>query len=81
LLKLSENGRKKIFLIAFLLIPIRALLFAWAEHKYSLISFQVIDGVGAGIYGVLSILMMADLGKGTGRFNLLQGTTYAAVGL
>ncbi len=79
--KASEKGRKNIFLIAFLLVPLRAALFSWIDNKYALISFQVIDGIGAGIYGVLSILMMSDLAKGTGRFNLLQGTTYAAVGL
>ena len=79
--KLSEYGRKTILTVAFILVPVRALLFAWIDNKYALISFQVIDGIGAGIYGVISILMMADLGKGTGRFNLLQGTTYASIGL
>jgi len=79
--KLAEHGRKKLFLVAFLLVPVRALLFAFIDNKYALISFQVIDGLGAGIYGVLLIVMMTDLGKGTGHFNLLQGTTYSAVGL
>jgi predicted MFS family arabinose efflux permease len=67
--------------IAFVLVPVRALLFALVDGRVALISFQLIDGLGAGIYGVLSILMMADLAHGTGRFNLLQGTTYAAIGL
>ncbi|HEX8536924.1 MAG TPA: MFS transporter [Cystobacter sp.] len=79
--RLAEHGRKKLFLVAFLLVPVRALLFALVENKYALISLQVIDGLGAGIYGVLLIVMMADLGKGTGHFNLLQGVTYSAVGL
>jgi MFS family permease len=30
---------------------------------------------------VVSILMIADLSKGTGRFNLLQGCVYSAIGL
>jgi MFS family permease len=77
----SERGRKNIFLIAFALVPLRAALFAVVNNRYALISFQLIDGLGAGIYGVLSILMMADLAKGSGRFNLLQGIGYAAVGL
>jgi predicted MFS family arabinose efflux permease len=79
--KLAERGRKRLFLVAFLLVPVRALLFAVIDNKYALISLQVIDGLGAGIYGVLLIVMMADLGRGTGHFNLLQGTTYSAVGL
>jgi len=79
--RISERGRKRIFVVAFVLVPVRAALFALVDDRYALISFQLIDGLGAGIYGVLSILMMADLGKGTGRFNLLQGATYAAIGL
>jgi MFS family permease len=79
--RLAERGRKRLFLVAFLLVPVRALLFALVDNKYALMSLQVIDGLGAGIYGVLLIVMMADLGKGTGHFNLLQGTTYSAVGL
>ena len=79
--RVSRRFRKRLFLVAFVLVPVRAALFALVDHRYALISFQVIDGLGAGIYGVLSILMMADLGRGTGRFNLLQGVTYAAIGL
>ncbi|HEY0138561.1 MAG TPA: MFS transporter [Nannocystis sp.] len=79
--KLADGGRKRLFLVAFLLVPVRAVLFALVDNKVALVTFQLIDGLGAGIYGVLLIVMMADLGKGTGRFNLLQGTTYAAVGL
>lgn len=40
----------------------------------------MLDGLGAGIDGALPIVMTADLGEGTGRFNLLRGTTYAAIG-
>lgn len=79
--KKARIARKPLFLLSFLLIPVRALLFAFVDNKYALMSFQLIDGLGAGIYGVLSIVMMADLGHGTGRFNLLQGVTYAAMGV
>ncbi|WP_375758365.1 MFS transporter [Corallococcus exercitus] len=77
----ATHGRKRLFLVAFLLVPVRALLFAFIDTKPVLIGLQVVDGLGAGIYGVLLIVMMADLGKGTGHFNLLQGMTYSAVGL
>jgi MFS family permease len=33
------------------------------------------------IYGVLLTLITADLAKGTGRFNLLQGAVQSAMGL
>lgn len=79
--KASENGRKKVMMIAFMLLPIRAALFAYIDNPYILTGIQLLDGVGAGIFGVVSILMIADLSKGTGRFNLLQGVVYSAIGL
>ncbi len=77
----AEKGRKKIMIIAFLLLPLRALLFAFIDDPYLLTAIQVLDGIGAGIFGVVSILMIADLSHGTGRFNLLQGIVYSAIGL
>lgn len=77
--RLLDRGRKGLFLVAFLLVPVRAVLFATLTNKYALIGLQLVDGLGAGIYGVLLIVTMADLGKGTGHFNLLQGMTFAAI--
>lgn len=79
--KKAEFGRKPLLMVAFILVPVRACLFALFEEKAFLVPLQIIDGMGAGIYGVILILMMADLSKGTGHFNLLQGTVYAAIGL
>jgi MFS family permease len=42
---------------------------------------QLLDGIGAGIFGVVSVLVIADLTKGTGRFNLTQGALATATGL
>lgn len=77
----AERGRKKVLLVAFLLLPVRALLFAFIANPYVLTAIQLLDGIGAGLFGVISILMMADLSEGTGRFNLLQGLVYSAIGL
>jgi MFS family permease len=77
----AEKGRKKIMTIAFLLLPLGAVLFAFIDDPYLLTAIQVLDGIGAGIFGVVSILMIADLSHGTGRFNLLQGFVYSAIGL
>jgi MFS family permease len=79
--KASENGRKKVLLVAFMLLPVRALLFAFIDNPYALTAIQLLDGIGAGLLGVVTILMIADLSSGTGRFNLLQGVVYAAIGL
>ncbi|MGI4835129.1 MAG: MFS transporter [Janthinobacterium lividum] len=79
--KASENGRKKVLLTAFVLLPVRALLFAFIDSPIALTAIQLLDGIGAGLLGVVTILMIADLSNGTGRFNLLQGTVYGAIGL
>jgi MFS family permease len=46
-----------------------------------LVTVQLLDGIGAGIFGVVSILVVADLTKGTGRFNLTQGALATATGI
>ena len=45
------------------------------------VAVQSVDGVVAGIASVVSTLIIADLTKGTGRFNLAQGAFAAAQGL
>jgi MFS family permease len=42
---------------------------------------QSLDGVGAAGFGVLWVLITADLAKGTGRFNSLQGAIQACLGI
>ncbi|RZK32738.1 MAG: MFS transporter, partial [Hymenobacter sp.] len=79
--KASENGRKKVLLAAFVLLPVRALLFAFVDNPIILTAIQLLDGIGAGLLGVVTLLMIADLSTGTGRFNLLQGVVYSAIGL
>ena len=44
-------------------------------------STQLLDGVGSGIFGVLSVLVVADLTRGTGRFNITNGAISTATGI
>jgi MFS family permease len=41
----------------------------------------LLDGVGAGIFGALFPLVVADLTRGTGHFNVSQGAIATATGL
>jgi MFS family permease len=41
---------------------------------------QLLDGVGAGIFGALFPLVVADVTRGTGRFNVSQGAIATAQG-
>jgi MFS family permease len=74
-------GHKPIFLIGFISLPIRGLLFTLSDQPSFVISVQILDGVGAAVFGVLSVLVVADLTKGTGRFNITQGAIATATGV
>jgi MFS family permease len=45
------------------------------------VAVQILDGVGAGVFGIMQTLVIADLTKATGRFNLAQGAIAMAVGI
>jgi MFS family permease len=45
------------------------------------VSVQLLDGIGAGIFGALFPLVVADLTRGTGHFNVSQGAIATAAGL
>jgi hypothetical protein len=47
----------------------------------ALIAIQILDGIGAAIFGVVSVLVIADLTRGNGRFNLTLGAVTNAVGI
>jgi predicted MFS family arabinose efflux permease len=72
-------GRKPLLLIAFGVLPVRGLLYTLTHETALLVAIQVLDGVGVGIFGVVSVLVIADRTRGTGRFNLTLGTINTAV--
>ncbi len=74
-------GRKPLLLIAFGVLPIRAILYTLTSSTAALITIQVLDGVGAGIFGVVSVLVIADLTQGSGRFNITLGAISTAIGI
>lgn len=45
------------------------------------LSTQVLDGVGAGIFGTMYVLVTSDISGGTGRFSLTLGLTTAAMSI
>lgn len=71
-------GRRPIFLIAFAALPIRAALYTLSDNAFWLLSLQLLDGVSAGIYEALTPLLIADVMRGTGRYNLAQGAVATA---
>jgi MFS family permease len=79
--KADTWGRKPIFLAGFLILPIRGVLYTLSDNSYWLVSVQLLDGVGAGIFGALFPLVVADLTRGTGRFNVSQGAITTALSI
>ena len=79
--KAGTWGRKPLLLIAFAVLPIRGVLYTLTSNTILLVAIQTLDGVGAGIFGVVSVLVIADLTRGTGRFNLTLGAITTAVGI
>lgn len=74
-------GRKRLLLIGFAALPIRAVLFGLFAHPFLLIGFQVLDGISGTMLGVLTALVVSDLTSGSGRFNLSQGLVGVASGV
>jgi MFS family permease len=66
-------GRRPLLLIGFGALTVRGLLFALTSNPLLLVPIQLLDGVSGSTLGVLTALIIADLTKGTGRFNLAQG--------
>jgi len=74
-------GRKPLLLAGFGVLPLRGVLYTLTHNPFWLVGIQLLDGVGAGIFGVVSVLVVADLTRGTGRFNLTLGAIATAVGI
>ncbi len=79
--KAASWGRKPLLLIAFGVLPVRAVLYTLTSNTVALVAIQILDGVGAGIFGVVSVLVIADLTQGSGRFNVTLGAIGTAVGI
>lgn len=92
-----KYGRKPLFLIGLFSVPIRCAILAgltaikngfeaagvasplWLQMVT--LSTQVLDGVGAGVFGTMYILVTSDISGGTGRFSMTLGMTTAAMSI
>ena len=78
---IPKIGIKKLFIIGFLSLPLRALLFSIFISPLQLILAQALDGISAGVFGVTSIVMISNAAKGSGRFNFIQGCASSIIGV
>lgn len=69
----EKHGRKPLLLVGFAAMPIRAVSFAFTNNPIAMILIQLLDVITGAVLGVLTAVVIADVTKGTGRFNLAQG--------
>lgn len=86
-------GRKSLMLTGLFSLTLRCFLLTFLSSvqdkieeeerssviKALILSTQLLDSVGAGIFGTLHILVTSDISGGTGRFSLMLGITTAAM--
>jgi MFS family permease len=71
--KADEWGRKWLLFAAFVALLARTVLFALAFGPWFLVGVQVLGGLTAAVIGILSPLIVADVTRGTGRYNFSLG--------
>jgi len=74
-------GRKPLLLAGFMTEAIRAALLTVVADPRLVLAVQLLDGVTSACVMVLTIVVITDLTKGTGRFNLAQGVFGLLTGL
>jgi predicted MFS family arabinose efflux permease len=74
-------GRRPLLLLGFAVLPIRGVLFAVVHDPNVLVVAQLLDGISGAVFGVLVPLVVADVTRGTGHFNLALGIVGTAIGV
>lgn len=77
----QQWGRRPLLLIGFAALPVRGVLFAIVPDPNFLVAVQLLDGISAAMLGVMGPLIVADITRDTGRFNLAQGIMGTAIGI
>jgi MFS family permease len=79
--KADAWGRKPLFLAGFIILPIRGVLYTLSDNTAWLVAVQLLDGIGNGLFGALAPLVLADLMRGTGRYNVARGMVATVQGI
>jgi MFS family permease len=79
--KAETWGRRPLLALGLAALPVRSTFFALTADPAPLIVVQVLDGLSGATLGVLTALVIADITRGTGRFNLAQGLVGTVSGI
>ncbi len=72
-------GRRPVLLCGFAAIPVRGLLFAFTTQPEAVVAIQALDGLSGAVFGVMLPLVVADITRRSGRFNLSMGAIGLAI--
>jgi len=79
--QVERVGRRPLLMLAFAPLPIRGFVLALSPDPYVITLVQLLDGISAATIGILVPLIIADVTRGSGHFNLAQGVVATAVGI
>jgi MFS family permease len=74
-------GRKPLLLAGFAALPLRGVLYTLSDDPNWLVAVEVLDGVCLGIFDTLLPLILADIMRGTGRYNVSRGIVGTVQGI
>jgi MFS family permease len=74
-------GRRPLLILALCALMLRGALFTFVRDPVLLVIIQALDGIAAAGVGVMVPLIVADVTRGTGHFNLALGMMGTAIGL
>ena len=77
----DRRGRRQLLMVAFAVLPVRALLSGLIDDPVWLIAAEILDGVASGIVGVAVPVVVADLTWGSGRTQTALGSVNAVQGV
>jgi len=77
----DRTGRKPLLLIAIAALVLRGILFTLSGNAVWLIAVQVLDGIGIGLFDALLPLILTDIMRDTGRYNVARGLVGTVQGI
>lgn len=77
----GTRGYWLVLLLALLALPVRGVIAGLWQSPYALIPVQILDGVGAGLLGVATPGLAAQILRGTGHANIGLGVVLTCQGL
>ncbi|GLK81634.1 MFS transporter [Methylopila turkensis] len=77
----ERYGYAPLLFAALVALPVRGIVAASTPEAWIAIPVQALDGVGAGILGVVTPALVARILRGTGRFNVGLGAVMTAQGV